>query len=287
MACSLSVAHPEAEAMSYRCPARHTLKTDVYWFGDGKHKLFYERCCIERVGEPGALCAKHAQRHEGEYKTKDPRLLCQWNYVFHHGLIGEAYGPHTQMYGSPYYEAGLKKGWGVPKKHDLEKAVAMQKAIQDLALAMQMKITDYMKTPDTTSTAEPTEPKKEKAKAKAKPGRKKCVQADGSSTLSSKSSSSSALSSLTSVSSVSASGRGGTTGLPMYIPKGPVPYAEAEDDPIVITLDKISTLILYESTDKCARDGVGAGAGAHSWVDDDGQHYRKCPDGRIQPSNGE
>ncbi len=274
MACSLSVAHPEADAMSYRCPARHTQKTDVYWFGDGKHKLFYERCCIERVGEPGALCAKHAQRHEGEYKTKDPRLLCQWNYVFHHGLIGEAYGPHTQMYGSPYYEAGLKKGWGVPKKSDLEKAVAMQKAVQDLALAMQMKITDYMKTPDTTTAAEPTESKKVKAK-QSKGGRKKCVQADGSSTLSSKSSSSSALSSLTSVSSVSASGRGSTTGLPMYIPKGPVPYAELEDDPIVITLDKISTLILYECADK------GADADADSWVDDEGQHYRKCRDGRI------
>jgi hypothetical protein len=294
MACSLSLAHPEAEAMSYRCPARHTQKTDVYWFGDGKHKLFYERCCIERVGEPGALCAKHAQRHDGEYKTKDPRLLCQWNYVFHHGLIGEAYGPHTQMYGSPYYEAGLKKGWGVPKKHDLEKAVAMQKAIQDLALAMQMKITDYMKNPDTTATAEPTELKKEKAKGSAKrsakPGRKKCVQADGSSTLSSKSSSSSALSSLTSVSSVSASGRGSTVGLPMYIPKGPVPYAEAEDDPIVITLDKISTLILYE----CADKGTGAGTGSdidadtqeETWIDDEGQHYRKSANGIIQPHFG-
>lgn len=271
MACSLSVAHPEAEAMSYRCPARHTQKTDVYWFGDGKHKLFYERCCIERVGEPGALCVKHAQRHEGEYKTKDPRLLCQWNYVFHHGLIGEAYGPHSQMYGSPYYEAGLKKGWGVPKKHDLEKAVAMQKAVQDLALAMQMKITDYMKSPDTTAATEPTEPKKEKAK-RSKRGGKKCVQADGSSTLSSKSSSSSALSSLTSVSAASASACG-FKGLPMYIPKGTVPYAEAEDDPIVITLDKISTLILYECTDK--------GKDAESWVDDDSQHYRKSADGRI------
>lgn len=277
MACSLSVAHPEAEAMSYRCPARHTQKTDVYTFGDGKHKLFYERCCIERVGEPGALCAKHAQRHEGEYKTKDPRLLCQWNYVFHHGLIGEAYGPHTLMYGSPYYEAGLKKGWGVPKKQDLEKAVAMQKAVQDLALAMQMKITDYMKSPDTTTPTESEEIKKEKekgsAKQKAKPRQsKKCVQADGSSTLSSKSSSSSALSSLTSLSSVSASGRGSTAGLPMYIPKGPVPYAEAEDDPIVITLDKISTLVLYECTDKEVVD---------SWVDDEGQHYRRMASGLI------
>jgi hypothetical protein len=181
------------------------------------------------------------------------------------------------MYGSPYYEAGLKKGWGVPKKHDLEKAVAMQKAVQDLALAMQMKITDYMKTPDTTTAAEPTELKKEKAKGSAKrppkSGRKKCIQADGSSTLSSNSSSSSALSSLTSVSSVSASGRGPAVGLPMYIPKGPVAYAEAEDDPIVITLDKISTIILYECTDK--------GADADSWVDDDGQHYRKSPNGQI------
>jgi hypothetical protein len=198
------------------------------------------------------------------------------------------------MYGSPYYEAGLKKGWGVPKKHDLEKAVAMQKAIQDLALAMQMKITDYMKNPDTTATAEPTELKKEKAKGSAKrsakPGRKKCVQADGSSTLSSKSSSSSALSSLTSVSSVSASGRGSTVGLPMYIPKGPVPYAEAEDDPIVITLDKISTLILYE----CADKGTGAGTGSdidadtqeETWIDDEGQHYRKSANGIIQPHFG-
>jgi hypothetical protein len=192
------------------------------------------------------------------------------------------------MYGSPYYEAGLKKGWGVPKKHDLEKAVAMQKAVQDLALAMQMKITDYMKSPDTTTTAEPMETKKEKAKAKgsAKPGRKKCVQADGSSTLSSKSSSSSsssALSSLTSVSSVSASGRGSTAGLPMYIPKGPVPYAEAEDDPIVITLDKISTLILYE----CADKGLDADECSETkiWVDEEGQHYMKKRNGIIQHIN--
>ncbi len=245
-------------------------------FGDGKHKLFYERCCIERVGEPGALCTKHAQRYEGEYKTKDPRLLCQWNYVYHHGLIGEAYSPHTQMYGSPYYEAGLKKGWGVPKKQDLEKASAMQKAVQDLALAMQMKITDYMKTDmpaEKTSETPPVKSKKGPKKGK------KCVQADGISTLSS-TSSSSTLSSLTSTASASASSSSvaSAKALPMYIPKGSVPYAEAEDDPIVIPLEKISTLILYECADKVA------GTGSGSWVDDEGQHYRKCADGLIRQS---
>ncbi len=265
--------------MSYRCPARHTLKTDVYTFGDGKHKLFYERCCIERVGEPGALCTKHAQRYEGEYKTKDPRLLCQWNYVYHHGLIGEAYSPHTQMYGSPYYEAGLKKGWGVPKKQDLEKASAMQKAVQDLALAMQMKITDYMKTDmpaEKTSETPPVKSKKGPKKGK------KCVQADGISTLSSMSSSST-LSSLTSTASASSFSAASAKALPMYIPKGSVPYAEAEDDPIVIPLEKISTLILYECADKGS--GASADAEAGSWVDTEGQHYRKCADGLIRQSS--
>lgn len=245
---------------TYPCAARHTKKTDVYYFGDGIHKLFYERCCTEPVAKAGTLCAKHQKRFEGEYKTKDPRLLCQWNFVFHHGLIGEAYNPHTQMYGSPYYVEGLKKGWGAPKKQALEKAVAMQKEVFDLAVSMQMKITDYIKT-STPPTSDETEaesqpsPKKTKAKPAAK---KKRVQGDQTSTSSSRSSASSSGSAAS------------NAGQPMYIPKGPVAYAEAEDDPIIITAAQISTLQLQET------------AKADTWVDAKGKHYRRLASGIIE-----
>ncbi len=262
--------------MSYRCPARHTTKEDVYYFGDGIHKLYYENCCKEVVSKAGALCKKHEKRFEGEYKTKDQRLLCQWNYVFHHGLIGEEYNKYTQMYGSPYYVEGLKKGWGVPKKKSLEKAMAMQKEVLDLAISMQMKITDYIK-PESASESpvheifegkpEAKEGKPEakgvKTKAKGKPGPKKRVQADQTSLSSSSSSSA----------SLGASSSSGSSFIsyapPMYIPKGHVAYAEAEDDPIIVTAAQISTLILRASP-------------TGGWVDEDGKHYRKLDSGIIQ-----
>jgi len=244
---------------TYRCAARHTTKDDIYYFGDGIHKLFYERCCTEPVAKAGTLCAKHQKRFEGEYKTKDPRLLCQWNYVFHHGLIGEAYNSHTQMYGSPYYAEGLKKGWLAPKKQALEKAVAMQKEVYDLAVSMQMKITDFIKTSTNTAGEEAEanvqhSPKKKKSKPAAK---KKRVQGDQTSTSSSGSSASSSDSSADKASQ------------PMYIPKGPVAYAEAEDDPIIITAAQISTLQL-QATPK-----------ADTWVDAEGKHYRRMASGLI------
>jgi len=248
---------------TYRCPARHTTKEDVYYFGDGIHKLFYERCCTEPVGKPGTLCGKHQKRFEGEYKTKDPRLLCQWNYVYHHGLIGEVYNPHTQMYGSSYYAEGLKKGWRAPKRGVLEKAVAIQKEVLDLAVSMQMKITDYIKTENTEPTPEQAPAKKEKdavVKPRARANPKKRVQADQTST-----SSSSARSAASTVSGSSASS---SSAQPMYIPKGPVAYAEAEDDPIIITAAQISTLIIHMTT-------------ADNWVDAEGQHYRKTVSGLI------
>jgi len=251
----------ETSTMPYRCPARHTSKEDVYYFGDGIHKLFYEHCCKESVSEAGSLCKKHAKRFEGEYKTKDQRLLCQWNYVFHHGLIGEAYNTHTQMYGSPYYVEGLKKGWGSPKKRAMEKAVAMQKEVCDLAISMQMKITDYMKTGLGEAEAEKDKPSASpKPKPKSSAGRKKRVQADQTSMVSS--SSSSGASSSGASSSVSGSR------LPMYIPKGPVAYAEAEDDPIIIAATQISTLTLRANP-------------AGGWMDDEGKHYRKSASGLI------
>lgn len=242
---------------TYRCPARHTTKNDIYYFGDGIHKLFYERCCTEPVAKAGTLCAKHQKRFEGEYKTKDPRLLCQWNYVFHHGLIGEAYNPHTQMYGSPYYAEGLKKGWLAPKKQALEKAIAMQKEVYDLAVSMQMKITNFIKT-STNSASKETEVQPSPKKTRPKPAAKnKRVQGDQTSTSSSRSSASSSDSSA------------GKASQPMYIPKGPVTYAEAEDDPIIITAAQISTLQL-QATPK-----------ADTWVDTEGKHYRKLASGLI------
>lgn len=159
------------------------------------------------------------------------------------------------MYGSPYYVEGLKKGWKAPKKAALEKAAAMQKEVLDLAVSMQMKITDYIKT-DHVEPPAPQSPKK----ARAKSGPKKRVQADQTST-SSSSGASSAITSSTASSSRSTH--------PMYIPKGPVPYAEAEDDPIIITVAQISTLILH------------ATATADTWVDTEGKHYRKCANGLI------
>ena len=247
---------------TYRCPARHTTKTDVYYFGDGIHKLFYERCCTEPVGKPGTLCAKHQKRFEGEYKTKDPRLLCQWNYVYHHGLIGEAYNPHTQMYGSAYYAEGLKKGWKAPKKAALEKAAAMQKEVLDLAVSMQMKITDYIKTDHVEGAPpQPQPPPQKKEKAKASP--KKRAQADQTSTASSSGGSSAGSSGSLPRSASSQSIH------PMYIPKGPISYAEAEDDPIVITAAQITTVQLH------------ATPASDTWIDAEGNHYRKCADGRI------
>ncbi len=261
--------HRILKMSTYRCAGRHTLKTDVYYFGDGIHKLFYERCCTEPVAKAGTICAKHQKRFEGEYKTKDPRLLCQWNYVFHHGLIGEAYNPHTQMYGSPYYAEGLKKGWGAPKKQALEKAAAMQKEVCDLAVSMQMKITDFIKTSMTLAEeaghekpeASPTEGSSSPKKTKAKSGpKKKRVQGDQTSTSSSASSTNSS----------NSSGTACKAGPPMYIPKGPVAYAEAEDDPIIITAAQISTLQL-QATPK-----------ADTWVDTEGKHYRRLASGIIE-----
>jgi hypothetical protein len=164
------------------------------------------------------------------------------------------------MYGSPYYAEGLKKGWGAPKKQALEKAVAMQKEVYDLAVSMQMKITDFIKMNTSSTHQEETEvlpsPKKEKAKASPK---KKRVQGDQTSTRSSGSSTSSS----------GSSGSASKGGLSMYIPKGPVAYAEAEDDPIIITAAQISTLQL-QATPK-----------ADTWVDAEGKHYRKMASGII------
>ena len=165
------------------------------------------------------------------------------------------------MYGSPYYVEGLKKGWGLPKKKSLEKAVAMQKEVCDLAISMQMKITDYMKTGLGEAEAEKEKPSASpKPKPKSSAGRKKRVQADQTSMVSS--SSSSGASSSGASSSVSGSG------LPMYIPKGPVAYAEAEDDPIIITAAQISTLTLRANP-------------TGGWMDDEGKHYRKSASGVI------
>jgi hypothetical protein len=212
----------------------------MYYFGDGFHRLYFERCCAEVVDAPAGLCKKHAGRHIGEYKTKDPRLLCQWNYVYHHGRINEPYNENSKMYGSPYYEAGLKKGWGVPKKADLEKAQDMQKAVLDLVDMMQTKITDYMK----KDLAEFIAPSPPPAALK-----KKRVQSDQSSTGSSTVSTSSVRS--------------------MYVPKGPVEYAEAEDEPIIIDDACITVLVLKENP-------------KGGWVDEAGNHYKKTGGGLIE-----
>ncbi len=55
----------------------------------------------------------------------------------------------------------------------------------------------------------------------------------------------------------------------MYIPKGPVAYAEAEDDPIIITAAQISTLQLHATLK------------ADTWVDAEGKHYRRLASGII------
>jgi hypothetical protein len=94
------------------CFGRRTNVKDRVHFGNGIHWVYPENACSNLAMPGEKLCQLCFTRD-----ATTGRLQAQPRYP--HGIIGEAIPPSSQIYGGPWYEAGILK-WGMPFENDLK-----------------------------------------------------------------------------------------------------------------------------------------------------------------------
>jgi len=85
------------------CKARIAQFCDIQYFGDGKHRFYFESRCNREC--PDELCV--------DCSKKNPSSRTQYSRTFNHGLITEPIPDMSHIYGGKRYLEYVKK-WGEP-----------------------------------------------------------------------------------------------------------------------------------------------------------------------------
>ena len=93
------------------CKARIVQFSDIQYFGDGKHRFYFESRCNRVCND--TTCA--------DCSTKNPSSRTQYSRTFNHGLITEPIPEESHIYGGKRYLDNVKK-WGEPDPHIIKEA---------------------------------------------------------------------------------------------------------------------------------------------------------------------